>query len=84
MAWTIEYLDAAIKQLSKLDKATVRRIDDYLCKIENPRFCGKALKGKLKGYWRYRIGNFRAVCDIQDEKLIILVIEIGDRKDIYK
>lgn len=84
MAWKIKYLDAAIKQLSRLDKATARRIDAYLHKIENPRHSGKALQGKLKGYWRYRIGDFRVICDIQDKQLIILVMEVGDRKDIYK
>lgn len=51
---------------------------------DNPRLTGKALQGKLSGLWRYRVGDFRLLCRIEDNELIILVIEIGHRKEIYK
>ena len=52
--------------------------------IENPLSLGKALSGRLGTFWRYRIGDYRIICDIQDQQLIILVIRIGNRNDIYR
>jgi len=51
---------------------------------ENPRLYGKPLKGRFKGYWRYRVGDYRIICDIKDKELIVLAIEIGTRDDVYK
>ncbi len=89
MAWTIDYTETARKQLRKLDKQTARRIlafmDERVAGQEDPRRTGKALTGpSLGAYWRYRIGDYRIVCDIQDGALRILVIEIGNRRDIYR
>ncbi len=88
MTWTINYTDTARKQLRKLDKQTARRIVDYMdCRIkenENPRSLGKALRGELGEFWRYRVGNIRVICDIQDNVLNVLVVKIGHRKDVYQ
>jgi mRNA interferase RelE/StbE len=74
--------------LQKLDKPLQKRIASFLLDrlqtIDNPRSTGKALQGKLSGLWRYRVGDFRLLCHIEDNELIILVIEIGHRKEIYK
>jgi mRNA interferase RelE/StbE len=89
LAWTIDYTETARKQLRKLDKQTARRIldfmDERIAGQEDPRRTGKALTGPLRGaYWRYRIGDYRIICDIQDGALRVLVIEIGNRRDIYR
>lgn len=88
MAWTIKVGDFAEKQLKKLDTPIQKRILDYLhdrlegCK--NPRHFGEALKGNKSGFWRYRVGDYRIICEIQDNELIILALAIGHRREIYK
>ena len=89
MAWIIKYSDSARKQLKKLDKQSAIGILDFMdervSESENPRSIGKVLTGlKLGTYWRYRIGDYRIICDIQDGQLCVLVIEIGNRKEIYR
>ena len=88
MASTIEYAKSARDQLKKLDKPAARRIVDYMeqriAPLENPRSVGKALQGPLGELWRYRVGDFRIICDIQDKKLTILVLQVGNRKDIHR
>jgi mRNA interferase RelE/StbE len=89
LAWTISYTDTARKELRKLDKQTARRIldfmDERIAGAENPRDTGKALTGPLLGtFWRYRVGDYRIICEIQDGKLCVLVIEIGHRREVYR
>ena len=75
------------KQLKKLDAAISKRVLDYLEQIElldNPRSRGKALTSNLSGLWRYRIGDYRILCRINDDRLIITVIEIGHRSTVYR
>ncbi|MDE3735675.1 type II toxin-antitoxin system RelE/ParE family toxin [Pseudomonas resinovorans] len=88
MVWTIEYTDTARTQLRKLDKQTAKRILDFLdervADRADPRSTGKALTGPLGGLWRYRIGDFRLICDIQDGALRILVVQLGNRRDLYR
>ncbi|MBT8579380.1 type II toxin-antitoxin system RelE/ParE family toxin [Polynucleobacter paneuropaeus] len=89
MAWIIKYSDSARKQLKKLDKQSAIRIldfmDERISESGNPRSIGKVLTGpKLGTYWRYRVGDYRIICDIQDGQLCVLVIEIGNRKEIYR
>ena len=88
MAWIIEYADTVKGQLRKLDKQMARRIIDYMderiSESENPRSTGKALTGPLGDFWRYRVGDYRVICDIQDGALRVLVIQIGNRREIYK
>ncbi|MEI0749779.1 type II toxin-antitoxin system RelE/ParE family toxin [Brachyspira pulli] len=76
----------AKKSLEKLDRNIQKRILDFLSDLETlekPRVKGKSLKGELKEYWRYRVGDYRILSKIIDNELIILVIDIGHRKDIY-
>ena len=89
MVWRIELTATAVKQLGKLDKAEAKRITTFLrqrlATLDNPRSTGKALTGpQLGAYWRYRVGDYRIICDIQDGALCILVIEAGNRRDIYR
>lgn len=88
MAWTIEYTRTATSQLSKLDRQIAKRILDHLeskiAYLENPRTRGKALSGPLGDLWRYRMGDYRVICEIQDDVIRILVVEVGHRKNIYK
>ena len=88
MAWTVEISDVAERQLRKLDGPVQRRILDWLndrtegCK--NPRHFGEPLKGDRAGFWRYRIGDYRVLCDIQDEHVVVLVLTIGHRRQVYR
>ncbi len=88
--YKIELTDTAKKQLKKLSKKSkvdYNNIIDFLKNIngtDNPRVNGKALQGNLKGVWRYRVGNFRIMAHIIDDKVCILVLEIGHRREIYK
>jgi mRNA interferase RelE/StbE len=88
LAWTIEYADSAARQLKKLDRQTARRIldymDDHAGKLQDPRSTGKALAGPLGGLWRYRIGDYRVICDIQDRALRILVVRVAHRSAAYE
>lgn len=89
MAWAINYTETARKQLRKLDQPTARRIVDFMDEriglLQDPRSTGKALTGPMLGaYWRYRVGDCRVICDIQDGTLCVLVIEVGNRSAVYK
>ena len=88
MAWTIDYTNTAKTQLRKLDKQAARRILDFMDERvagrDDPRSTGKALTGPRGGLWRYRIGDFRVICDIQDDALRILVVQLGNRREVYR
>jgi mRNA interferase RelE/StbE len=88
LAWTVDYTDTAKGQLRKLDKQTARRIVDYMddrvAGLDNPRDAGKALSGPLGGLWRYRVGDCRVICEIQDHALRILVAQMGNRREVYR
>lgn len=88
MVWTIKILDSAKQNLRKLDKSVQKRIAGFLqnrlANIDDPRQLGKALQGQYAGYWRYRVGDYRLVCHLENEKLLILVVEIGHRKNVYR
>ena len=88
MAWTIEYTGTALAKLRKLDKPVARKILDYMSErvaaAEDPRSNGKALVGRLGGLWRYRVGDYRVICQIQDSLLSVLVVEVGHRSDVYR
>ncbi|WP_037588077.1 type II toxin-antitoxin system RelE family toxin [Stenoxybacter acetivorans] len=87
MVWTIDYTDTAKKQLHKLDKQTACRIVDFMdtriAILDNPQQTDKALTGSLGDFWRYRIGDYRVICDIQDGALRVLVVQVGNRRKIY-
>ncbi len=89
MAWIIEYADSALKKLRKLDRSVAKGIleymDDRVATLDDPKSLGKKLLGPRYGvYWRYRVGDVRIICDIKDEKLTVLVVEVGHRKEIYR
>ncbi len=85
MNWTIEYTRTAETQLRKLDpRRILDYLDDKIAPLENPRSRGKVLVGPLGELWRYRIGDYRVICQIQDNVMRILVVEAGHRKQIYK
>ena len=87
MAWEIELDESAVKQLSGLDKAIQRRITKYLSErlavADDPRVLGRALRGELSEYWRYRVGDYGLVCEIQDEVLTVLVVRVAHRSKVY-
>ena len=86
MAWKIEFSTRADKQLRKLDKQIVRRILSFLkTKVEaEPRSIGKYSKGNLSDLWSYRVGEYRLICNFEDERLVIFVLEIGHRREVYE
>jgi mRNA interferase RelE/StbE len=88
LAWRIEITRTATKQITKLDqqpqKSILRFLRERLAGAENPRQWGRALQGEKRGLWRYRVGDYRLICDIQDQKITILVLELGHRKDVYR
>ena len=87
MAWTVEIDSFAEKQLRKLDRSVQKRLLDWLSEriegCKNPKHFGEPLRGNLTGLWRYRVGDYRIICEIQDEKLIVIALAIGHRRRIY-
>jgi len=88
LAWAIQYAETAKKQLRRLDKAVARRIVDFIgqriASGDDPRSLGKALKGPLGDLWSYRVGDYRILCDIQDGVLTVLVLRIGNWREVYR
>lgn len=87
MTYSVEYTPQAVKQLKKLDKHTraliLGWIEKNLLNCSNPHQFGKGLTANRSGQWRYRIGDYRLICHIENEKLVILVLSVGHRKEIY-
>ncbi|MDO4936122.1 MAG: type II toxin-antitoxin system RelE/ParE family toxin [Phascolarctobacterium sp.] len=82
---TTPKFDKAIKKLDLVTRATIKKwIDNNLVNTTNPRLHGKALRGDLAGKWRYRVGKYRLIATIQDNKLIILMLSVGIRNEVYK
>ncbi|MGL4234116.1 MAG: type II toxin-antitoxin system RelE family toxin [Casimicrobium sp.] len=88
MAWQISLSAGAESQLEKLDPPTAKRITRFvrerIAVLDDPRDLGKALHGRLRQYWSYRVGDYRVICDIQDAIVTILVVDVDHRKDVYK
>ena len=88
MVYKLEFSKRFDRQFSKLDKSTQRYIFNWLIKhldnVENPRYSGKSLTGNKQELWRYRIGNYRVIVDISDTNCVIIAVEVGHRKFIYK
>jgi mRNA interferase RelE/StbE len=89
LAWTISYTETALKQLRKLDRQVARRLVDFLdervAPRTDPRDQGKALSGPaFASLWRYRVGDYRIVCEIQDAAVVVLVVGIGHRREVYR
>ena len=82
----VEYTKHVQKQLKKLDNSIKKKILVFLENLEtlsDPRSVGKPLVGNFRGFWRYRVGDYRLICKIEDKKLIIVIVEINHRKNIY-
>ncbi len=89
MAWQIEFDESAKKELAKLDRQVARRLIDFLknrvLNQRDPRSVGQALRGSTLGeFWKYRVGDFRIIASIQDDRMIVLVLRVGNRSDIYR
>lgn len=89
MAWKVELDPAAERELGKIDQQTARRILAFLhgrvAQLDDPRSIGEALKGsKLGAFWKYRVGDWRIIASIEDGTLRILVMRIGNRKEVYR
>ena len=86
MVWKIEMTGEAEKELARIDKSAAKRIIRYLRErvSVDPRASGKSLRGDLSGLWRYRVGDYRLICELFDEKVSVLVIRVGHRKDVYQ
>lgn len=87
MVWTIDFDKKARKEFESLDKSAQNQIDKFLMKLmkaTNPRQYGEGLKANLQPYWRYRIGDYRLICNIEDETVTVLVLRVKHRKEVYK
>ena len=89
MAWKIEFSSGARKALSKLDRPVAQRIirflEERVAAGSDPRAIGEALTGSLLGeFWKYRVGDWRIICSIEDERVIIQVLRIGNRREVYR
>ena len=88
MSYSVEYSDTALKQLKKMDRFEARLIVSWIDKnlqgYPDPRVHGKGLTANRSGEWRYRIGSYRALCVIEDDRLIIEVFSVGHRRHIYQ
>lgn len=89
MAWKIEFSEGAKKSIEKLDRQVASRIVRFLSErvaaLDDPRSIGEALTGSTLGeFWKYRVGDWRLVCSIQDDKIVVYVLKIGNRREVYK
>ncbi|MFC7407675.1 type II toxin-antitoxin system RelE family toxin [Hydrogenophaga atypica] len=89
MAWLIEFDPDALKELKQLDRPVQVRLvaflRDRLAPLDDPRSIGEALSGaRLGSYWKYRVGDWRIVCDIQDQRIVVRVLRIGNRREVYR
>jgi mRNA interferase RelE/StbE len=89
LAWQIKFDDASKKDLAKLDKQIAKRITEFLRErvavLDDPRSIGEALKGSKFGeFWKYRVGDYRIISTIEDSALRILVVKIGNRREVYR
>lgn len=87
MSWKISYARSALKGAKKIDAQAKRKIRSYLhdriATLDDPRQLGKPLKGQLSELWRYRVGDYRIICEIKDQELVILVLRMAHRKSVY-
>jgi addiction module toxin, RelE/StbE family len=89
LAFEIEFDPEAVKDLKKLDRSIQQRLIGFLkqrvATLDNPRAIGEALAGaKLGTYWKYRVGDWRIICDIQDRRIVVRVLRIGNRREVYR
>jgi mRNA interferase RelE/StbE len=87
-AWAVEFDDRARRELRKLDEkiqlAILRYLRSRIAVAEDPRRFGKPLRRSLAGLWRYRVEDYRLICRIEDERIVVLVLQVGHRRDVYE
>ena len=87
-AWAVEFDDRARRELRKLDakiqNAILRYLRERIAGTEDPRQFGKPLRRNLAGLWRYRVEDYRLICRIEDERVVVLVLQVGHRREVYK
>jgi mRNA interferase RelE/StbE len=88
VSWGYNFEARALKELKKLgpqaQELILGYLDERIAGSDDPRSFGKGLKGDLAGLWRYRVGDFRLICSIQDQRLTVLVLKVGHRRDVYE
>lgn len=88
MAWTIAFLPSALRELKKFDRDVAARIvktlETRIAALDDPRSLGAPLKGEHEGYWRWRIGDYRVIAQIRDERVLILVVRVAHRRQVYR
>jgi mRNA interferase RelE/StbE len=89
LVYRVEFDPAALKDLKKLDRAVQQRLVGFLrtrvAALDDPRSIGEALAGaRLGSYWKYRVGDWRIVCDIQDDRIVVRVLRLGNRREVYR
>ena len=88
MAWRLEFLPEAAKELRKLDRTAAARIvttlEERIAVLDDPRTLGSALTGDHAGFWRWRIGDYRVVARIEDERITVLVVRVAHRREVYR
>ncbi|MCL2735150.1 MAG: type II toxin-antitoxin system RelE/ParE family toxin [Propionibacteriaceae bacterium] len=85
--WELRYADDATDQLLRLDRPIARCIRTYLVETVasgDPRSCGRGLMGPSAGYWRYRVGDYRVIAYIEDDRLVVIAVAVGHRSEVYK
>lgn len=86
--WNVEFDPAAQRELDRLDKPVARRISKFLfervSKLDDPRQIGERLTGTLSDFWKYRVGDYRIICSLEHDRLVVLVLRIGHRREVYK
>jgi mRNA interferase RelE/StbE len=85
--WTVEFDPAAQREFHRLDNSVARRISKFLyqrvANLDDPRRIGERLQGDLSQYWKYRVGDYRIICSFENDRLVVLVLRIGHRREIY-
>jgi len=88
MAWKIEFDPAALKELKKFEKPVEKRILRFLRerveKLDDPRQVGARLQGTMSRLWKYRVGDYRLICSLEDDRPVVLALRIGHRREVYK
>ena len=87
MRWAYSFDERALKELKKLGKQAQQEIlkylDERIATEEDPARFGKALRGDLAGLWRYRVGDYRLICSLKNGQMLVLVLKVGHRRDVY-
>lgn len=88
MAWSVEFHPAALDELAALDRPVQKRIqrfiDERLVRADDPRQLGRALTGAWAGFWKYRMGDWRMIAQVRNDRLIVYIVRVGHRREVYR